>query len=82
MQKLHSTSQVKGGAGQALARGREATRQRETRGDPQGLPVTPRRGEKDAGEAHFPITPGPAQSWKPAHMEETRTERFSLGRQV
>ena len=54
MQKLHSTSQVTGGAGQALTRGREATRQRETRGAPQALPVTPHRGEKDAGEAHFP----------------------------
>ena len=53
-QKLHSTSQVTEGAQQALMRGREATRQSETRGAPQGFPEAPPRGEKDAGEAHFP----------------------------
>ena len=42
------------GAQQALMRGREATRQSETRGAPQGFPEAPPRGEKDAGEARFP----------------------------
>lgn len=42
---------------------------------PRGLPVTPPGGDKDAGETHFPDTPGPAQSWKPAFTEEARTDR-------
>lgn len=42
------------GAWQALTRGREATRQSEPRGAPQGFTEAPPRGEKDAGEARFP----------------------------
>lgn len=57
-QKLLSKSQATEGAWQALTRGREATRQTETHGAPQGFPEAPPRGEKDAGEARFPDLSG------------------------